>query len=67
MSIMNHMEKWDVVKRKVKCYHCGKQYMQRTEDQVPGFRDREYDICPYCHEENGSSMEVEYFNYKIGE
>lgn len=51
----------------VKCYHCGKQYLQREEDQIPGFREKEYDICPYCHESNGSSMEVEYHNSKLEE
>ena len=49
----------------VKCSHYGKNYRQETESQIPGFRDRDYDICPYCHETNGSSMEVEYHNCKI--
>lgn len=44
------------------CKYCGKPYHQYCEEQVPGFRDRSDDICPYCHEENGSSMSEEYFN-----
>lgn len=50
----------------VKCSYCGKNYRQETESQISGFRDRDYDVCPYCGEDNGSSMEVEYHNYKIG-
>ena len=49
----------------VKCSHCGKAYRQVTEDQVPGFRDKSYDICPYCNETNRSSMEVEFDNSKL--
>ena len=33
----------------VKCSHCNKAYRQTVEDQVPGFRDKYYDICPYCN------------------
>ena len=35
-----------------KCKKCGKPYRQECEEQVPGFRDRDYDICPYCGHEN---------------
>ncbi len=49
----------------VKCSHCNKAYRQTVEDQVPGFRDKYYDICPYCNQTNGSSMEVEYDNTKL--
>lgn len=49
----------------VKCKHCGKKYKQVVEDQTPGFKDMEYDICPYCKKENGRSMSEEYSNYKI--
>ena len=48
--------------RVVKCPNCGKEYKQHCEEQVEGFKDRSYDICPYCKHENGSSMEVEYVN-----
>lgn len=48
-----------------KCSHCGKKYRQWIEDQVPGFRSKDYDRCPYCGESNGSSMEVEFNNSKI--
>ncbi len=50
---------------KVQCPHCRKIYIQDTETQVPGFRDKDYDICPYCKEINGFSMELEYHNYKM--
>ena len=49
----------------VTCKHCNKKYRQETTDQMAGCRDMEYDICPYCHGINGSSMEEEYCNYKI--
>ena len=49
----------------VKCSHCNKAYRQTVEDQVPGFRDKSYDICPYCNAVNRSSMEEEYFNSKL--
>ena len=44
------------------CKHCGKPYYQDYEDQVPGFRDMDYDYCPYCKEVNGQSMTYEYHN-----
>lgn len=49
------------------CPKCRRKYKQRTEEQVPGFRDRDYDNCPYCGAENGSSMQVEFYNSKIGD
>ena len=30
------------------CPNCGKKVIYWTEDQVPGFRDKDYLICPYC-------------------
>ena len=49
----------------VKCSHCARAYRQTVMEQVPGFRERDNDVCPYCGELNGSSMEVEYTNSKI--
>lgn len=49
----------------VVCKYCRKKYLQVTIDQEAGFRDRDNDICPYCNQSNGSSMSVEYSNYKI--
>ena len=49
----------------VECSYCHKKYAQTIVEQVPGFRDRDYDICPYCGESNGSSMEVEYTNRRL--
>lgn len=50
--------------RIVQCGHCKMLYRQQEELQIPGHRFREEDICPYCKESNGSSMEREYRNRK---
>lgn len=65
MSQINHL--WDNDWEIVVCKSCGRKYKQWQEDQVPGFRDVEYDYCPYCHEVNGQSMEVDFINRKVGE
>ena len=49
----------------VHCGYCGKQYNQRTVSQVAGFREMDYDTCPYCGKENGKSMQVDYYNSKL--
>lgn len=49
----------------VTCKFCKKKYKQITQDQTPGFRDMEFDICPYCKEVNGKSMSEEYYNSKM--
>lgn len=59
------MQDYDSYSNVVKCKHCGREYNQLVEEQVPGFKDRSYDDCPYCHENNGSSMEVEYTNSRL--
>ena len=51
----------------VVCNHCKKPYRQRTEEQVPGFRDVDDDICPYCHESNGRSGDVEFYNEPLSD
>lgn len=48
----------------VGCGHCGKLYRQRTERQMTGCREMDYDICPYCGGSNGSSMQVDFYNSK---
>jgi len=64
MSIINRIQSsWN--RTNVKCVHCGKVYIQYIEEQIPGCRDKEYDICPYCNKENGSSMELDFFNSKV--
>ena len=49
------------------CSNCNRKYHQRVEEQVPGFRERDDDICPYCHTSNGSSMSYEYYNCTMEE
>lgn len=46
----------------VVCGHCKKMYHQHTVEQVPGFREVDNDICPYCKQSNGRSGDVEFFN-----
>lgn len=53
---------YEEIQDTVTCQNCGKKYIQMREEQVPGFRDRSDNICPYCHAENGSSMEWDYTN-----
>lgn len=59
------LQEYESWANQVTCPACGKVYLQQCEDQVPGFRDRSEDICPYCKALNGSSMSVEYSNYPI--
>ena len=44
------------------CKHCKRAYLQCIEEQVPGFRDIAEDVCPYCHESNNWSSDVEFYN-----
>ena len=30
------------------CSNCHKLYHRTVSEQIPGFREREYDNCPYC-------------------
>lgn len=59
------LQAFEETSAKVKCIKCKKVYLQHIEEQVPGFRDKSFDVCPYCKNENGNSMSVEYTNYKI--
>lgn len=47
------------------CSSCHRIYWSIVNEQIPGFREREYDACPYCGYENTSSMNYEYFNSNI--
>ena len=49
------------------CDSCHHIYKQRVEQQLEGMREREYDICPLCGEENGSSMQVDFYNSRLTE
>lgn len=55
----------EFISHEVVCRHCGKTYKQTMISQIPGFRDREEDICPYCNEVNRSSMEWDFSNEKM--
>lgn len=49
------------------CKKCSKQYRQICVGQEPGIGERDYDICPYCSNENGSSKVIYYGNTVIKE
>lgn len=51
----------------VKCGFCHRAYKQTVVEQVPGFREREEDVCPYCNKVNQSSHDEEYFNSKLSD
>lgn len=59
---LQEFEENDIV---VVCRHCGHSYHQHTVEQVPGFKDVNEDICPYCNKPNGRSADVEFNNNKI--
>ena len=50
------------MKRNSKCPKCNNNFAYYEEPQVPGNRDREDLICPWCGEKIGSSMEWEYIS-----
>lgn len=49
------------------CSNCHKLYRHTVSEQISGLREREYDNCPYCGYENGSSMSDECSNSKLRE
>ena len=57
----------DPEERIIKCPDCGKRFRVWEEEQVPGFREKDYLYCPYCKKQLASSMEVEYNVSKIEE
>ena len=61
------LREFDEYKHIVVCRHCTRPYRQHTEDQVPGFREIDHDICPYCHNSNGSSGDVEFYNAALSD
>lgn len=62
-----HLSEFEENNYIVRCSHCNRKYIQEQIEQVPGFREVDDDICPYCHAVNGRSGEVEYLNCKINE
>ena len=49
------------------CKKCGRRYKVYETEQIPGFRDKEYEVCPYCGETNRASMEYEFSTEKMEE
>ncbi len=47
-----------------KCPKCHNSFSYYKQEQIPGHRDRDYLICPWCGEEISSSMEYDYPNVK---
>lgn len=48
----------------IRCSHCQKAYRSLASRQMEGNREKEDNICPYCGQSNGSSMEWEFYNTK---
>lgn len=61
------LKEFESVSNMVVCESCHKLYRQTRVEQIPGFREREPDNCPYCDYDNGSSMSYEYFNYPLSD
>ena len=55
----------DPIEELITCKSCKKKFRVWEEEQVPGFRDKDYLYCPYCGAELGSSMSVEFHVSKI--
>ena len=62
MGWNDYLENFNYV---VLCPKCGKKFRVYETEQIPGFRDTEYMICPYCGEIVRESMEYEFTTYKM--
>lgn len=62
MGWNDHLEDFNYVSQ---CPKCEKKFRVYETDQIPGFRDTEYMICPYCGEIVKASMEHEYTTEKM--
>ena len=47
------------------CPHCGREYAVEEYEQVPGCRDWEEEVCPYCGETISRSMEWYFYTFEI--
>ncbi len=47
------------------CQKCLHLYRQIISEQVEGFREWEYDICPICGNVNDRSMQIDFHNSKL--
>lgn len=54
-------DEYTTVSYELTCPKCQKKMSVRETDQTPGFRERDYLRCCWCHETLESSREVEYF------
>ncbi len=59
------LQEFEEYEHTASCLNCNKKYRQVCEEQVPGFRTKSYDVCPYCGNENGQSLSVDFYNFKI--
>ena len=62
MGWNDHLEEFNYI---AMCPKCHKKFKVYEVEQIPGFRDNEYMICPYCGEIVKASMEHEYATEKI--
>ena len=48
-------------KSKETCPFCNKEFLCYEKDQIPGFRNTEEKICPYCFGVIKTTLEYEYY------
>lgn len=47
------------------CQCCHKLYRSSEVEQIPGFREKEDDMCPYCGHINRQSMSYDFYNSEL--
>lgn len=55
-------DRWEQLRT---CPCCGKTYKQICSEQAAGFREKDFDVCPYCNFTVRSSTKFEFNNYEL--
>lgn len=56
-----------VIQTYIVCPHCGKKFKCTLLEQIPGYRFKEQEICPYCDAVLRESLEFEFISEKLEE
>lgn len=62
MGWNDHLEN---LSRVMECKECKQKFKVYETEQVPGFRDIEFLICPYCGKVLRESMEYEFITERL--